>query len=167
MTRARLHSHYDTLQVERDAPADDVRNAYRRLAQKFHPDKHQGKRAAALVMAQLNQAYEVLSDPAQRSAYDEWLAREDARAGAGAARGAVFTPDRFGWGGWLVFATTSLAVLTVGYVVIATWTPTTPSAHSAAAPAGPAAVARPPAQTTAPGRPPAPVPPSRQPAGTP
>jgi curved DNA-binding protein CbpA len=169
MTRARLHSHYDTLQVDRGAAAEDVRNAYRRLAQKFHPDKHQGKRAAALVMAQLNQAYEVLSDPAQRSAYDDWLALEDARAAATAGRSAGFTPDRFGWGGWLVFATTSLAVLTVGYVVIATWTPTASSPRTAATPASPSALARPSNQTTAQGLPPAPVQPFpvRQPPGTP
>jgi curved DNA-binding protein CbpA len=170
MTRVRLHSHYDTLQVDRGAPAEDVRSAYRRLAQKFHPDKHQGRAAAALVMAQLNQAYEVLSDPAQRDAYDDWLAREDARAGTAAARGAVFTPDRFGWGGWLVFATTSLAVLTVGYVVIATWSPTASLARATAAQSSPAAIARPSNQTTAARRlPSAPVQPSpvHQPAGTP
>jgi hypothetical protein len=124
MNPLRLHSHYDTLRVDRGASADHVRSAYRKLAQAFHPDKHQGKPAAAAVMAQINQAYEVLSDPAQRSAYDEWLALEDARAGAPSVPPA-FTPDRFGWGAWLVFATTSLAVLTVGYVLIATWAPGT------------------------------------------
>lgn len=124
MTRTLRHTHYDTLQVERGASGDGVRAAYRRLAQKFHPDKHPGRDAAAAVMAQLNQAYEVLSDPDQRSAYDEWLAAEEARA-VPAPR---FTPDRFGWGAWLVFATTSLAVLIVGYVVLATWTPAAPAA---------------------------------------
>ncbi|MHB1124972.1 MAG: J domain-containing protein [Ramlibacter sp.] len=128
MTRTLRHTHYDTLQVERGASGAGVRAAYRRLAQKFHPDKHPGRSAAAAVMAQLNQAYEVLSDPAQRSAYDEWLASEETPA----LRAPGFTPDRFGWGAWLVFATTSLAVLTVGYVVLATWTPATP------APPGPA-----------------------------
>lgn len=127
------HTHYDTLQVERGASGEGVRAAYRRLAQKFHPDKHPGRSAAAAVMAQLNQAYEVLSDPAQRSAYDEWLAAEEARASP-APR---FTPDRFGWGPWLVFATASLALLTVGYVVLATWAPAAPVApatkHTAAA----------------------------------
>jgi curved DNA-binding protein CbpA len=122
MIQPRLPSHYDTLRVDRGAPAEHVRGAYRRLAQAFHPDKHQGKPAAAAVMAQINQAYEVLSDPAQRNAYDDWLALEEARAAAAVPGAAVFTPDRFGWGGWLVFATTSLAVLTVGYVLIATWT---------------------------------------------
>jgi hypothetical protein len=123
MTRTLRHTHYDTLQVERGASGEGVRAAYRRLAQKFHPDKHPGRSAAAAVMAELNQAYEVLSDPAQRCAYDEWLAAEETSA----VRAARFTPDRFGWGAWLVFATTSLAVLTVGYVVLATWTPATPA----------------------------------------
>jgi curved DNA-binding protein CbpA len=121
MTR-RLYSHYDTLRVDRCASADGVRAAYRRLAQKFHPDKHPGRKAAAVVMAEINLAYEVLSNAEQRAAYDAWLDLEDGRLRVG-VRGAVFTPDRFGWAGWLVFATSSLAVLTVGYVVLATWPP--------------------------------------------
>lgn len=127
MTRTLRHTHYDTLQVERGASGEGVRAAYRRLAQKFHPDKHPGRSAAAAVMAELNQAYKVLSDPAQRSAYDHWLAAQELPA----ARAPRFTPDRFGWGAWLVFATTSLAVLTVGYVVLATWTPATPAPATA------------------------------------
>jgi hypothetical protein len=121
MTR-RLYSHYDTLRVDRGASADGVRAAYRRLAQKFHPDKHPGRQAAAIVMAEINQAYEVLSNAEQRAAYDDWLSLEDGRLRAGSPA-AVFTPDRFGWAGWLVFATSSLAVLTVGYVVLTTWSP--------------------------------------------
>ena len=137
MSRARVHSHYDTLRVDRGASMQRVRSAYRRLAQTFHPDKHQGKPAAAVVMAEINHAYAVLSDPGRRSAYDEWLAAQDARA---AVAGTVtFTPDRFGWGGWLAFAITSVAVLTVGYVVIATWTP---ASAPAAVPARAAAVPR-------------------------
>lgn len=132
MTR-RLHSHYDTLRVDRGASPEGLRAAYRRLAQKFHPDKHPGRKAAALVMAEINQAYEVLSDARQRAAYDDWLAVEDERlrSGTGVAAGPVFTPDRFGWAGWLVVATSSLAVLTVGYVVLATWWPAPATARSA------------------------------------
>lgn len=154
MSRARVHSHYDTLRVDRGASAQRLRAAYRQLAQTFHPDKHQGRPAAAVVMAEINLAYGVLSDPAQRSAYDEWLAAEDARALAVPAA-ATFTPDRFGWGGWLAFGITSVAVLTVGYVLIVTWTPghgasaSTPAAalaqpdHAAPAPSGaPSAPAR-------------------------
>lgn len=135
MTR-RLYSHYDTLRVERGASAAGVRAAYRRLAQQFHPDKHLGRQAAAVVMAEINQAYDVLSNAEQRAAYDDWLAVEDSRLRAGTPA-PVFTPDRFGWAGWLVFATSSLAVLTVGYVVLTTWTPApaVPAPHAVAQPA--------------------------------
>jgi len=121
MTKHRCHSHYETLGVDRRASPERVRTAYRRLAQKFHPDKHAGKRSAATVMAAINQAYEVLSDPAQRVGYDGWLALEEAQGHQGAV--AVFIPDRFGWAAWLLWATVSIAVLTVGFVLIKTMMP--------------------------------------------
>jgi hypothetical protein len=125
MTSYRCLSHYETLRVDRGASPERVRTAYRRLAQKFHPDKHAAKRAAATdVMVLINQAYEVLADPAQRAAYDEWLAAEEERAASGGAvAAAVFVPDRFGWSGWLLWAITSIAVLTIGFVVIRTHLP--------------------------------------------
>jgi DnaJ-class molecular chaperone len=156
MIQPRTHSHYDTLGVERGASAEQVRGAYRRLAQTFHPDKHPGRPAAAAVMAQINEAYEVLSDPAQRGAYDAGLAHETARAAAAASVG--FTPDRFGWGGWLVFATTSFAVLTVGYVLIATWTSAATAARATAATASQQSSTAPP--RPAPSEQPAPAAPS-------
>lgn len=122
MTKHRCHSHYETLRVDRRASPERVRLAYRRLAQKFHPDKHAGKSAAATVMAAINQAYEVLSDPAQRAGYDDWLAAEEAQ-GATPGAAAAFVPDRFGWSAWLLWATASVAVLTVGFVMIKTWLP--------------------------------------------
>lgn len=122
MTKYHCHSHYETLRVDRDASAERVRTAYRRLAQKFHPDKHAGKSAAATVMAAINQAYEVLSDPVQRAGYDDWLAGEEAQGG-GPGASVVFIPDRIGWGAWLLWAIASIAVLTVGFVVIKTMTP--------------------------------------------
>jgi hypothetical protein len=137
MTKLRCHSHYETLRVDRGTSPERLRSAYRRLAQKFHPDKHAAKRAAATdVMVQINQAYEVLSDPVQRAGYDEWLAAEEERAASGAAAAPVFVPDRFGWSGWLLWATASIAVLTVGFVVIKTYLPQqVPPSNAAAAPA--------------------------------
>lgn len=140
MTSYRCLSHYETLRVDRAASPERVRAAYRRLAQKFHPDKHAAKRDAATdVMALINQAYEVLSDPAQRAGYDEWLAAEEERAAAGGVASApVFVPDHFGWSGWLLWAITSIAVLTIGFVVIKTHlplqaapAPSVPAAHAA------------------------------------
>ncbi|PHV05875.1 molecular chaperone DnaJ [Janthinobacterium sp. BJB412] len=75
------HSHYDSLNVTRDAPAEVIRAAYRSLSQKHHPDKNSGNQDAAQMMARLNAAYGVLSDPSQRELYDlqiihGWHARE-------------------------------------------------------------------------------------------
>lgn len=64
------YSHYDSLNVTRDAPAEVIRAAYRSLSQKHHPDKNPGDRAAAQVMMRLNAAYSVLADEEQRRRYD-------------------------------------------------------------------------------------------------
>lgn len=64
---------YAVLGVERTASDAEIRAAYRDLVAKYHPDKHQGnplEGLAAEKMADVNRAYEVLSDPAKRSAYD-------------------------------------------------------------------------------------------------
>jgi len=63
--------YYQTLGVARDAPADAIKKAYRRLARKYHPDVSKepdaGKR-----MAEINEANTVLSDPEKRAAYDQF-----------------------------------------------------------------------------------------------
>lgn len=66
-----MSGHYETLLVHATASSAAIRLAYRTLAQKYHPDKnpHDTERAAAH-MQRLNAAYEVLSDPVQRAAYD-------------------------------------------------------------------------------------------------
>ena len=64
---------YAILGVARNATDSDIRAAYHALVAKYHPDKHQGnplEGLAAEKMAAINRAYEVLSDPARRSAYD-------------------------------------------------------------------------------------------------
>ncbi|HET8748169.1 MAG TPA: DnaJ domain-containing protein, partial [Ramlibacter sp.] len=66
---------YDVLRVERDASPERVRAAYRRLAQKYHPDKMPGNANACRAMAALNAAYEVLSDPQRRAEHDVWIRR--------------------------------------------------------------------------------------------
>ena len=62
--------YYQTLGVARDAPADEVKKAYRRLARKFHPDVSKEPDAEKR-MKEVNEAHEVLSDPEKRAAYDQ------------------------------------------------------------------------------------------------
>lgn len=64
---------YETLKVSPDAPDAVIRAAYKALASKYHPDKHQSDSAAARMMQQINDAYALLSDPTKRSAYDASL----------------------------------------------------------------------------------------------
>ena len=70
--------HYATLQVTDTASPLVIRAAYRALAQRYHPDKHPDDPNAAALLQRLNVAYAVLSDPAQRHAYDAH--RQAARA---------------------------------------------------------------------------------------
>lgn len=65
-------SHYDTLGVAKDASPEDIKAAYRRLAQRYHPDKNHGEAAAgaAAMFLDVQKAYEVLSDPERRAQYD-------------------------------------------------------------------------------------------------
>jgi hypothetical protein len=66
-------THYDTLMVTRNADAEVITAAYRKLAFLNHPDRNPGDRSAAARMVNLNAAYAVLSDPHKRQAYDRTL----------------------------------------------------------------------------------------------
>jgi preprotein translocase subunit Sec63 len=64
---------YAVLGVARTATPDEIKAAYRELVAKYHPDRHQGnplEELAAAKLAELNRAYEILSDPERRAAYD-------------------------------------------------------------------------------------------------
>ncbi|MEO0750585.1 MAG: DnaJ C-terminal domain-containing protein [Pseudomonadota bacterium] len=62
--------YYDVLGVSKDASADDIKKAYRKLARKHHPDINSGATAEAK-FKDVNEAYEVLKDPERRAAYDQ------------------------------------------------------------------------------------------------
>jgi DnaJ-class molecular chaperone len=61
---------YDVLGVKRDAGADDIRKAYRKLAKQFHPDLNPGKPEAEARFKSVTAAYDILSDPEKRGRYD-------------------------------------------------------------------------------------------------
>jgi molecular chaperone DnaJ len=64
--------YYEVLGVEKNASADDIKRAYRRLAIKYHPDKNPGDKDAEAKFKECAEAYEVLSDPNKRKQYDQF-----------------------------------------------------------------------------------------------
>jgi DnaJ-class molecular chaperone len=62
--------YYQILGIEKDADQKQVKEAYRHLAFKYHPDRNQGNPKASEEMKSVNEAYAVLSDPAKRREYD-------------------------------------------------------------------------------------------------
>ncbi|KAJ8438166.1 hypothetical protein Cgig2_033045 [Carnegiea gigantea] len=64
-----LKNYCDVLQVPKGASEDQIKRAYRKLALKYHPDKNQGNKEANKKFAEINNAYEVLSDSEKRKIY--------------------------------------------------------------------------------------------------
>ncbi|XP_047950882.1 dnAJ-like protein slr0093 [Salvia hispanica] len=62
--------YYKILQLDYDATDNNIRLNYRKLALKWHPDKHKGDAAATSIFQEINEAYSVLSDPDKRLEYD-------------------------------------------------------------------------------------------------
>ena len=101
--------YYEILEVSREETADGIKKSYRRLAVKYHPDKNPGDKQAEENFKELGHAYEILSDPQKRAAYDQYGhdafdPRARARGGGFAGGGGFHDPfdifrEVFGGGG--------------------------------------------------------------------
>lgn len=83
--------YYEVLGVDRNADAATIKKAYRKLAVKYHPDKNPGDKEAEDKFKELGEAYEALSDPDKRAAYDRYGHQAFAGPGGG-GRGGFHDP---------------------------------------------------------------------------
>ncbi len=86
--------YYKTLGVSKTAQQDEIKKAYRKLARKYHPDMNPDDKGAEEKFKEVNEAYEVLSDPTKRDKYDRFGSswQQYSRGGG--------RPEDFDWGAW-------------------------------------------------------------------
>ena len=92
--------YYEVLGVGKDADEAAIKRAYRQLAKKYHPDVNPGNKEAEEKFKEINEAYQVLSDPQKRQQYDRFGPDGPTAAGAGGAGGAGGYGDFGGFGGF-------------------------------------------------------------------
>jgi curved DNA-binding protein len=85
--------YYKILGVARGASAEEIKRAYRKLAMQFHPDRNPGDKQAEDRFKEINEAYQVLSDPEKRARYDQLGESYSQWQQKGA-------PGNFNWGQW-------------------------------------------------------------------
>lgn len=87
--------YYKVLGVERNASQDAIKKTYRKLAMKYHPDQNRGNKQAEEKFKDINEAYEVLSDPQKRQRYDQLGASYSQWQNQSGGRGG------FNWDDWV------------------------------------------------------------------
>lgn len=90
--------YYSVLGVSRQASPEDLKKSFRKLAMKFHPDKNPGDKTAEDRFKEVNEAYDILSDPKKKTMYDQFghSAFQPGGPGAGGPGG----PGGFRWEGF-------------------------------------------------------------------
>ena len=81
--------YYDILGVNRNAQGDELKKAYRKLAMKYHPDRNPDDTSASEKFKEVTEAYEILSDPSKRTAYNQFGHRGVESSGFGSDRSAT------------------------------------------------------------------------------
>lgn len=110
MTLSEKRDYYEVLGLQKGASEEEIKKAYRQLAKKYHPDLHPGDKQAEAKFKEVNEAYEILSNPDKRAKYDQFgQAGVDPNFGAGQGAGGfdfgdfgdIFSNlgDIFGFGG--------------------------------------------------------------------
>src|ERR1700761_1776090 len=93
--------YYQMLGVAREAGVDEIRKAYRKLARKHHPDLNPGDKAAEDRFKNVQEAYDILSDPKKKQMYDQYgFYSENGMPGGGAGPGAGQQGPNMGFGGF-------------------------------------------------------------------
>ena len=87
--------YYKSLEVSKNATADEIKKSYRKLARKYHPDVNPGNKAAEEKFKEISEAYEVLSHPENRKKYDELGADFKKYEQAGHAGGGGFDWSKY------------------------------------------------------------------------
>ena len=85
--------YYEVLGVPKDASAEDIKKAYRKLAKQYHPDLHPDDKQAEARFKEINEAHDVLSDKQKRARYDQF-----GHAGVGGAAGGAYGGNPFAGG---------------------------------------------------------------------
>ena len=89
---------YKLLEIDRNASDAEIKKSYRRMAMKFHPDRNkENPEEAEINFKKIKEAYEILSDPKKRAAYDQFgHAGVDQTMGGGRGAGGADFSDIFG-----------------------------------------------------------------------